>query len=38
VFLFAMSEGAVTLASFNDEPFRDILRGRVLSSYSCERK
>lgn len=38
VFVFGMSEGAVVLSSYHDEMYSEIIRGRILCSYSCEQK
>jgi len=37
IFCYGMSEGAVVLSSFSDEMYSDIIRGRVICSYSCEQ-
>eukprot|EP00873_Tetraselmis_striata_P002904 jgi/Tetstr1/423168/TSEL_013936.t1 len=37
VFLFGMSEGAVVLSSFHDDMYSDMLRGRIVCSYTCEQ-
>uniref|UniRef100_A0A061SFR3 Uncharacterized protein n=1 Tax=Tetraselmis sp. GSL018 TaxID=582737 RepID=A0A061SFR3_9CHLO len=36
VTLIGSSEGAVVLSSFQDEPFADIINGRVILAYPCE--